>query len=167
MKRHKTAVIGLGNPLLADEGAGLRATEILNQRVKNITPALEVDVVEAGTPGMNLLHQFQEREKVIFVDAGNVGLQAGQYRKFKPEEAVTLKKNSGFSLHEFDLMRFLKFAKEAGMADNVEVVIYGIQAAEVVMSQNLSPVVEKGLQPLVEELLNEIKAVSPNRYLSP
>jgi len=156
MKRHKTAVIGLGNPLLADEGAGLRVVEILNQRVQNHYPNLEVDLIEAGTPGMNLLHQFQERSKIIFVDAGNCGLQAGQYRRFSPEEAVTLKKKSGFSLHEFDLMGFLKFAEEAGMAQGVEVVIYGIQASEVVMSEKLSDVVQKGLTPLIEELLEEI-----------
>ncbi len=167
MKRNKTAVIGLGNPLLADEGAGLRAAELLNQRLKSISPPPAVDVVEAGTPGMNMLHQFQEREKIIFVDAGNLGLEAGQYRRFKPEEAVSVKKNGGFSLHEFDLMGFLTFAKEAGMANNVDVVIYGIQAAQVVMSENLSPMVEKGLQPLLEELLNEIKTATPNTYLSP
>jgi len=50
MKRHKTAVIGLGNTLLADEGAGLHATRILGEKLKG----KEIDLIEAGTCGMNL-----------------------------------------------------------------------------------------------------------------
>jgi hydrogenase maturation protease len=122
--------------------------------MKNET--IDVDVVEAGTPGMNLLHQFDEREKIIFVDAGNCGIEPGQYRRFTPDEVVSLKKLAGQSLHEFDLIAFLEFAKKMGIAANIEVVIYCIQASEVIMSENLSPVVEKNLPGLVREIYGEV-----------
>jgi len=154
MKRNETAVIGLGNPLLADEGAGLHACEHLSKQPALRT--LKVDVVEAGTPGMNLLHQFEERKKIIFIDAGNLGLEAGRYRRFLPGEAVSLKKAGGFSLHEFDLMGFLDFARQMGISENVDVVIYGIQAAEVVMSETLSEPVQKGLPLVVQAVLEEL-----------
>lgn len=163
MKRHKMAVIGLGNRLLADEGAGLQALDLLQQEMENANPGdsnpLAVDLVEAGTPGMSLLHQFQEREKVIFMDAGNCGLESGKFRRFTPDEAITVKKQKGYSLHEFDLMSFLEFAEKTGISTNVDVVIYCIQAAKVVMSESLSPPVQQGLPLMVREVWEEVSGV--------
>ncbi len=158
MKRHKTAVIGLGNRLLSDEGAGLHALDLLRETLENDTTmdTLEVDLVEAGTPGMNLLHQLEEREKIIFIDAGNCGIDPGEYRRFKPGEVVSNKVLTNFSLHEFDLLRFLEFARRLGLAANLDVVIYCIQAADLGMSERLSPGVEKGLPPLVRDIAREI-----------
>jgi len=44
---------------------------------------------------MNLLHQFDEREKIIFIDAGNCGIKAGEYKKFTPDEVISLKVDFG------------------------------------------------------------------------
>jgi hydrogenase maturation protease len=158
MKRHKMAVIGLGNRLLADEGAGLHAIDLLIQEQEQGNQQVGVDFIEAGTPGMNLLHQFDEREKIIFIDAGNCGMDTGQYRRFTPDEAITMKKEKGYSLHEFDLMGFLEFAEKMGVSKAVEVVIYCIQAAEVVMSETLSPVVRHELPRLVQDVWAEVTA---------
>jgi hydrogenase maturation protease len=156
MKRQKTAVIGLGNRLLADEGAGPHAVDLLKSQVNHHDADTAVDILEAGAPGMSLLHQFDEREKIIFIDAGNCGLDAGEYRRFTPHEAVSLKKSKGYSLHEFDLMGFLDFAGKLGVSEKVEVVIYCMQASEVAMSESLSPVVEQGLTRLVNDVYREL-----------
>jgi len=159
MKRNKLAVIGLGNWLLSDEGTGLHAIEHLKERIRRDGGAgmPDVDLVDAGTPGMNLLHQFDEREKIIFIDAGNCGMQPGQYRRFTPPEVISNKKTANHSLHEFDLIRFLEFAHQMGKAGNVDIVIYCVQAAEMEMSETLSPAVAKNLPNLVEDIYNEVK----------
>jgi hydrogenase maturation protease len=154
MRRSKIAVIGLGNRLLADEGAGLHAIELLCEKFR---PGQDLDLVEAGTPGMNLLHQFDEREKIIFIDAGNCGMKPGEYRRFVPGDVISRKKSPHYSLHEFDLVEFLEFARQMGMTKNIEVVIYCIQAAEMKMSQQLSAVVKKKLPRLVEDVYREVK----------
>lgn len=160
MKRSKMAVIGLGNRLLADEGAGMHALELLRKKVEaeeeNRTAHFDVDLVEAGTPGMNLLHQFDEREKIIFIDAGNCGIASGDFRRFSPDQVISIKKSKGYSLHEFDLIHFLEFAKRMNITDNIEIVIYCVQAAEVLMSEKLSPVVEKTLPGLVQTVYDEV-----------
>lgn len=158
MKRNKTAVIGLGNRLLADEGAGLWAVELLRRKFEQEPlSSLEVDLVEAGTPGMNLLYQLDEREKIIFVDAGNCRIDAGDYRRFLPEEVVSVKEIKNHSLHEFDLIRFLELAKQMGKTKNMEIVIYCIQVADMSLSENLSPVVQKNLPALVQDVYNELR----------
>ncbi len=155
--RSKTAVIGLGNRLLADEGAGLHAIDLLKEKLEKNKISANVDLIEAGTPGMNLLHQFDEREKIIFIDAGNCGLKAGNYRRILPEEVITRKKTKGYSLHEFDLIRFLEVARSINKMERIEVVIYCLQIDEIALSEKLSPVVDKALPFLVEEVYNEVK----------
>jgi hydrogenase maturation protease len=153
------AVIGLGNRLLADEGAGLHAIDLLKEKLEKENMKIDIDLVEAGTPGMSLLHQFEKREKIIFIDAGNCGAEAGGYKKFLPDEVITRKKsnNNSYSLHQFDLITFLEFANSMGMTGNVEVIIYCIQADEIAMSEKLSPVVEKNLPFLVRDVWDEVK----------
>jgi len=159
MKRNKTAVIGLGNRLLSDEGAGLYAVELLRSKLEQepLDP-LAPDLVEAGTPGMNLLHQLDERDKIIFIDAGNCGIAAGQYRRFLPQDAVSLKQTKNYSLHEFDLIRFLEIAKQMGKTTNMEIAVYCIQAADMSLSETLSPVVQQNLPNLVQDVYNEIRS---------
>ena len=152
MKRNRTAVIGLGNELLADEGAGLHATRMLGKKLKGKA----VDLVEAGTCGMNLLHQFDEREKIIFIDAGNCGIQPGEFRRFHRDDVVSLKDSKGFSLHEFDLIAFLDQAEKIRQNRSPEVVIYCIQADEIKMSEKLSPVVDRMLPGLVDQVYKEV-----------
>ena len=88
MERNSTAVIGLGNYLLSDEGVGMHAVEIL----RKMKYSGGVDFVDAGTPGMNLLHQFDQRERLIFIDSGECGLKPGKYARFRPGDVISLKK---------------------------------------------------------------------------
>jgi len=153
MRRNKTAVIGLGNYLLADEGAGMHAVELLRKKIKD----KDIDIIDAGTPGMNLLHQFDEREKIFFIDSGNLGLKAGEYKRFTPNQVRSLKKNKGYSLHEFDLISFLKQADELKKTDNIEIIIYGIQVKEIKMSERLSDTVFNTVKRLVDDIYSELK----------
>ncbi len=152
MTRHKTAVIGLGNDLMADDGAALHAIRLLEKKLKGIA----VDLIEARTCGMNLLHQFQDREKIIFIDSGNCGIPSGKFKRFRRDEVNSLKTNRGHSLHEFDLIGFLDYAKKINMSESIDIVIYCIQAKEIKPEEKLSPIVEKGLPGLVEQVADEI-----------
>lgn len=153
MKRHKTAIIGLGNFFLADEGAGLYAIHLLKKKLNGE----EVDIIEGGLAGMNLLYQFDERDKIIFIDAGNCGLKPGEFKRFRPFEVISRKKTKGYSMHEFDLIEFLEFAKSNRKTKNVDIVIYCIQPGEIKLAKKLSPPVKSSLPLLVQKVYNEVK----------
>ena len=152
MKRNTTAVIGLGNYLMADEGVGLHALDLLEKKCRDFP----VDLVDAGTCGMNLLHQFEERQKVIFLDGGNCNKKPGQFVRFHPGEVVSRKKLGRQSLHEFDLIEFLNLAKEMDKTENIDIVIYCIQTRDIKMSDKLSPPVRKALPFVVDKIYNEL-----------
>jgi len=152
MKRAKEAIIGLGNYLLADEGAGLHAVHLLEKKLRN----KEIDILEGGTPGLNLLHEFNGRQKIIFIDAGNCGLKPGQYARFRPEEVKSRKKSPGYSLHEFDLITFLRFAGSFMEVRKIDIVIYCIQPVDIHFSEKLSPTITKKLPRLVKRVYDEV-----------
>ena len=156
MNRNKTAVIGLGNYLLADEGAGMHAVEIL--RKKNYSRG--VDFVDAGTPGMNLLHQFENRKRIIFIDSGECGLKPGKFVRFRPDEVRSLKKMKNYSLHEFDLISFLDKAGDLGAVNDTDIIIYCMQAGEIKMSEDLSPDVKSGLPGMIDDIYSEIEGAN-------
>jgi hydrogenase maturation protease len=59
-------VIGLGNPLMGDDGAGAAAAEILaNDR----TLARRVDVISADTDVLSCASQMERRRRVLLIDA--------------------------------------------------------------------------------------------------
>ena len=59
-------VLGVGNPLMGDEGVGPRVVEYLLSRYR--FPE-NVEVVDAGTMGFSILNLFQGADFVIVVDA--------------------------------------------------------------------------------------------------
>jgi hydrogenase maturation protease len=59
-------VIGLGNPLMGDDGAGAAAAEVLaNDR----TLARHVDVISADTDVLSCAHHMERRRRVLLIDA--------------------------------------------------------------------------------------------------
>lgn len=59
-------VLGIGNLLLSDEAVGVRIVEALEQRF-HIPP--ELDVLDGGTAGLELMEVMANREHLIVADA--------------------------------------------------------------------------------------------------
>ena len=66
----KVVVLGVGNTLLEDEAIGVRAVELLQERY---TLPPEVQVIDGGTAGMELLEPLEDCDKLIIVDCVRVG----------------------------------------------------------------------------------------------
>ena len=144
------AVMGLANPLLTDEGVGVRIVEALENRP---TPA-GVDVLDMGTGGLGILHEIAGRRKVIFVDCAFMGESPGTLRRFTPEEAVSRKVQPRLSLHEGDLFQTLDLARNLGECPE-EVVLFGIEPASVAPGDRLSEVLVARLDHYVDCILRE------------
>ncbi|MEH6627515.1 MAG: HyaD/HybD family hydrogenase maturation endopeptidase [Motiliproteus sp.] len=80
-------VLGVGNILLSDEGIGVRVVEALEQRYE--IPA-NLDVVDGGTAGMELLEMMSDRDQVIIIDAVNTGAAPGTVVELRGEEVPAL-----------------------------------------------------------------------------
>jgi hydrogenase maturation protease len=132
------AVIGLGNTLMGDDGAGARVISLLQRR--NCAARLHV----VTTPGFSLLTYFDEARAVVIVDAAEFGGAAGDVRRFTIDELLAFRDDRrALTLHDADIPSVVAYARQLGMAPNV-VVVYGIQAAQVEPHAGLSAEVEQG-----------------------
>jgi len=77
-------VVGLGNVLLGDEGIGVHVARALKER----SLAGEVDVLDGGTVGYDLLPWLQGRARVILVDAIRARGAPGTIYRIPAEEVA-------------------------------------------------------------------------------
>lgn len=63
--RQKITILGLGNLLMGDEGAGIYVIRLLEEELSS----KDIQVVDGGTGGINLLEYFTEPDLLILVDA--------------------------------------------------------------------------------------------------
>lgn len=154
---NRTLVLGVGNPLCGDDGVGARVIELLGQpaSISGRTLPPGTCLQDAGLPGWGLPSWFEGWSRVFLVDAVDMGLEPGMWRRFCPEEVKYSLADETFSLHQPDLACGLALAQALNLLPE-ELVIYGVQPADTTPGGPLSPQVNASLPQLVENLINEI-----------
>jgi hydrogenase maturation protease len=154
-----TAIIGLGNPLRGDDGVGVRVVEVL---AAHPLPQ-HVEVIDGGTQGLGVVNLMEGRQRVVLVDAANLGETPGEFIRFTLDE-VDLSGGSGplgggqhLNIHYAGLREALLLARALRTLPP-EVVIFGVQPASVDWESTLSSEVEAALPGLIDAILDEVVA---------
>lgn len=148
-----TLIICLGNPLMRDEGIGIRlASELSSQLSGNP----KIEVLDLGTGGLTIIHAIEGRERVIFVDCAIMGEAPGTIRRFTPDEVLSKKIKTRYSLHEGDLLDTLRLSQSMGECPD-DIVIFGIEPREVAPGQALSEELLRNIPHYIETILKEIE----------
>ena len=138
-------VIGLGNPLMSDDGLGLVALERLREQWE-LPP--EVELVDGGTWGLSLLPVIEDAGRVLFLDAVDTGTTPGTAmmvdRARIPRYLATK-----ISPHQVDLRDALAVAELRGRLPD-QIVVLGLQPERVELRNGLSQTLIEGLDGLVE-----------------
>jgi hydrogenase maturation protease len=140
----RTVVLGLGNMLMADDGVGLAALARLEEEW--FIPR-DVELVDGGTWGMNLLPVIERADRVVILDAIDLGDPPGTLIRLEGDEIPRFL-GVKLSPHQIDLREVLALAALRGTLPG-EVIALGIQPARVEMSTTLSPVVSGRMDQLV------------------
>ncbi len=146
-----TLVIGLGNSLRGDDGVGVRVAQILAAQA---LPD-DVEVVDGGTQGLGIVNLMEGRQRVILVDAADVGIDSGEFVRFTLDEARLLGDDRHLSVHAAGLRDALLLAQALEVLPD-EVVIFGVQPVNLEWDSTLSPQVEAALPSLVAAVLAEV-----------
>ena len=145
-------IICLGNPLMRDEGIGIRlASELLAHLAENP----DVEVMDLGTGGLSVIHAITGREKIIFVDCAVMGQTPGLMLSFTPEQVRSSKMRMRYSLHEGDLLNTLELSRRLGECPD-DIVIFGIEPKEITHGEGLTSELENNIQQYVQTILEEI-----------
>jgi hydrogenase maturation protease len=151
--RNNVVVIGLGNPLLSDEGIGVHLIHKLSEHQDKFP---SVEFIDAGTGGMNVLHLIANRKKAVIIDCVKMGKKPGTIKQFEPADVQTTKKMTHFSLHEADILRIIELSRQLGECPD-QIVIFGIEPESLEISQNLSKTLSRGLDTYSAEIRKELR----------
>ena len=151
--QRRTVVIGLGNPLMGDDGVGLAALARLEADYRI---PLDIELVDGGTWGMNLLPVIEDAGRLLLLDAIHKdGAPGTAYRLTRYELPRYLA--TKISPHQVDLHDVLALAELRGTLP-AETVAVGVQPERVEMIAELSPAVTAALDGLVALAVKELAA---------
>ena len=147
-----TIVLGLGNPLMGDEGIGVKVIEMLQSASGDFPGA---DFVDAGAGGMSLLHLLAGRKKAIIIDCAIMGEKPGTIKRFTPEEVRTVKKLAHLSLHEVDILKVIELARQLEECPD-RITFFGIEPESIEQRMGLSDCLTQRLAEYVEAVMTEL-----------
>ena len=153
----KTLVLGLGNPILSDDGVG-------NQVVRELEGRLHqqgVTVRETSMAGLNLLELLAGYDRAIIIDAiQTVGGKVGQIYRLGPEALDATRHVA--SPHDVNFATALALGNKLDLALPKQIVIFAVEVADVsTFSEECTPAVRQAIPVCVEEIIQELKG-DPN-----
>ncbi|RFC45122.1 MAG: hydrogenase maturation protease [Verrucomicrobia bacterium] len=140
-------VLGVGNLLMGDEGAGVHALRWLEAE----PPLAGVRLLDGGTGGANLLGEFEGRRAVILIDATRDGSAAGTvvYRHLQLGRSFDLPPS--LSAHDFGLKDLFAAAALIGTLPEIHLYTIAVQTLHP-MCTELSPEVEAAIPEVVHSV---------------
>ena len=119
----KTLVIGLGNPILGDDGVGWKVVEDVKKQLPKDTP---VDVGCYSLGGISLMEHMIGYERVILVDAFALDESAGSILVLKLNDLPDYSAFHTTSTHDTSLQNALELGKSMGAPLPEDVTVIGI-----------------------------------------
>lgn len=144
-------ILGIGNILLGDEGAGIRVIESFTERF--LAPS-GLDIVDGGTAGMRLLDTLAGRDRVIVADAVEAPQPPGTLVRLVDAEVPALFENR-ISPHQLGLADVLAALDLMGRLPG-ELIVIGIVPARVEFEVRMSPEVEQAVSRAVDAVAEQV-----------
>lgn len=144
-------LLGVGNELLGDDGLG--------PYVARHFAAPGWQAIDCGTAPENFTSVVKEHrpELLVIVDAAELGLPPGEFRRLRPERAETML----ISTHTLPISSFISYLEEHCR----EIILIGVQPKRLELGEGLSAEVRQGVERLLgileEEAFEELVPAEP------
>ena len=149
----KTLVLGLGNPILSDDGMG----PAIARELEKVIDTERATVSEASLGGLNLLDLLVGYDRVIIIDAIKTdGGRPGQIYRLDPEALMTTRYAA--SPHDVNLVTALELGKKLGLAMPQKIDIFAIEVSDTVnFCEECTPAVAAAIPVCAAMVLKELK----------
>jgi hydrogenase maturation protease len=142
----RKVVLGLGNILNRDEGLGVQALKRLDTMLGEQS---NVELLDGGVLGLNLLMIVEECSHLLILDAVNIGKPAGTLVELRKEQ-IPLYSGIKLSQHQITFQEVLGLANVRGYLP-VHLHLIGIQPEDLSIGLELSPTVERVLPAMIDK----------------
>lgn len=169
----KTIVIGLGNPILGDDGVGWKVAEEVNKQLTSPpTPAdralrrllkgeenqVEVEFLSLG--GISLMEHLIGYERAILIDAVTSDQELGSVIVSNLNELPDYSAFHIASAHDTSLQNALKLGKAMGARLPKEVIVVGVATDHIYdFSESLTPAVAQAVPKATKIVINLLPGI--------
>ena len=136
---------------MGDDGVGVRVVQALTERYR-FPP--EVELLDGGTLGLDLLPKLEGVERLLVVDAIETGDTPGTIVRLCGDE-IPIAMATKLSPHQMGLKDLLSVAALMGYGIG-EMVLWGVQPERIDMGLELSAAATAAMEPLEKEILGEL-----------
>lgn len=119
-----TLIVGLGNPILGDDGVGWRIAEQVRERLDD--PDVAVLCLSLG--GLALMEHLAGYRRALIVDAVSSGAPPGSLYHMPARELDGLGVQHTASVHDMSLSSALSLGRELGIDVPEEIQVVGVEA---------------------------------------
>jgi len=145
-------VLGLGNPIMGDDGVGIIALEQFRQLYGEPDG---VELMDGGTWGMNLLPWIESAGKLLLVDAIRAGLEPGADVLLDGPDLPRVL-GQKLSAHQVDIVDVLTLAQVRGTLP-ADTVALGVEPLVVEMRRDMTPAVAEGTDRLPARMADQLR----------
>ena len=146
----KTLVLGIGNPILTDDGVAIHIVKRLNKA------KLDADIELAATGGLGIIEMVAGYDRLILVDAILTGNEPGTIFELSLDELQTHPPVHFASTHDVSFIAALKLGREL-MPEKMpsEIIIFAIEVEDITtFGEECTPKVKEAI-PQVIKLIKE------------
>lgn len=145
-------ILGIGNLLMGDEGVGIHA---LNKLQESYTFSPDINFVDGGTIGIDLIPYFEDCKKMIIIDAVDFQEEPGYVGVLQNEE-IKYRFNTKLSLHHAGLSDVLSII-ELQEIEAPDMILIGVQPEKVEMGLNLTETISNKMDSVIQIILNKLE----------
>ena len=149
----KTLILGMGNPILSDDGVGLALAAMLRNKIRG------ADVAASSMIGLSLFDLIVGYDAVFIIDAMTTkDGRKGELKKIGEDDRCgTLHLFTSHGLNIFELM---ELGVQCGFEMPRLAAVYGVEiGSEVAFDESLSPELNEKLPAITEEIIDDMTAV--------
>jgi len=156
----RTLIIGLGNPILTDDGVGVKVAREIERRV-NLDAHPDLTITEASAGGLRLMEAVLDYQRVVLIDAyyldpnstkpGTIHrLTLDDLRGVSPTQHST-------SAHDTSLVTALDAAHKMGYQVPEDFLIYAVEVENILeFSETPTPAVAAAIPRVADLIFDEL-----------
>ena len=149
----ETLILGIGNTLLTDEGAGIHALNLIQSEYPDIP---NITFLDGGTLSFTLATWIEDCTNLIVLDAAELHQPAGTVKTYVGADMDQFLGTSKRSAHEVGLLDLMDIARITGhLPDNRALI--GIQPEKMDWGMQPTEPVQKALSVAANEAVNLIR----------
>lgn len=159
----KTLVIGLGNPILTDDGVGVKVAHAVKDSLTSY-PRNDLTITEVGVGGLRLMEMMVGYDRVILIDAliQDHGNQPGTIRRMTLDDLRTISPTQhSASVHDTTLVTALEMGQRIGLPLPEEIIIYAVEVENVLdFGEQPTPAVAEAIPRVTAAVLGELNVMT-------